>query len=69
MADLTTRTLPCQLRGRPVCVECGCRASAALAGIGRYKVAGLVRISGVFLYSQRLSERFIRTARAAERIQ
>ena len=69
MADLTIRITPCQLRGRPVCVECGCLASAALVGIGRYKVAGLVWISGVFLYSQRLGERFTRTARAVERVQ
>jgi MoaA/NifB/PqqE/SkfB family radical SAM enzyme len=50
-ADLTTRITPCQLGGRPVCEECGCIASAGLAGIGGYKLGGLVPIASVFAAS------------------
>ncbi|MGH9448054.1 MAG: radical SAM protein [Terriglobia bacterium] len=51
-SDLTTRITPCQLGGKPVCAECGCIASAGLAGIGQYKLGGLVPVSAVFGASQ-----------------
>jgi hypothetical protein len=57
-ADLATRITPCQFGGRPVCSECGCIASAALASIGRYKLGGLVPVSKVFAVSKRVGERF-----------
>jgi organic radical activating enzyme len=47
-SDLTTRIAPCQLGGNPVCGECGCIASAGLAGMGQYKLGGLVPISAIF---------------------
>lgn len=50
-ADLTTRITPCQLGGRPVCEECGCIASAGFAGIGKYKLGGLVPVADVFAAS------------------
>jgi MoaA/NifB/PqqE/SkfB family radical SAM enzyme len=50
-ADLKTRITPCQLGGRPVCEECGCVASAGFAGIGEYKVGGLVPVSRIFAAS------------------
>jgi MoaA/NifB/PqqE/SkfB family radical SAM enzyme len=56
-ADLNTRVTPCQFGGRPVCSECGCLASAGLASIGRYRIAGLVPLSKIFAVSSRLGER------------
>jgi MoaA/NifB/PqqE/SkfB family radical SAM enzyme len=50
-ADLKTRITPCQLGGRPVCEECGCIASAGFAGIGEYKLGGLVPIYQIFAAS------------------
>jgi MoaA/NifB/PqqE/SkfB family radical SAM enzyme len=55
-ADLTTRIAPCQFGGRPVCAECGCIASAALASIAKYKLAGLVPISAIFSLSKKIGE-------------
>jgi MoaA/NifB/PqqE/SkfB family radical SAM enzyme len=57
-ADLATRITPCQFGGRPVCAECGCIASAGLAAIGRYKLAGMVPLSTVFAASQKIGEQF-----------
>lgn len=57
-ADLTTRIEPCQFGGQPVCSECGCIASAGLACIGKYKLAGLIRVSQIFSVSRRIGEHF-----------
>jgi MoaA/NifB/PqqE/SkfB family radical SAM enzyme len=57
-ADLTTHIEPCQFGGQPVCSECGCMASAGLASIGRYKLAGLIRVSQIFSVSTRIGEHF-----------
>ena len=56
-ADLTTPITPCQFGGRPVCAECGCIASAALASIAKYNLAGLVPISAIFSLSNKIGER------------
>jgi hypothetical protein len=56
-ADLTTRIMPCQFGGRPVCSECGCIASAGLASIGKYKIGGLIPVSKIFAISKQLGER------------
>jgi sulfatase maturation enzyme AslB (radical SAM superfamily) len=56
-ADLKTPISPCQFGGRPVCSECGCIASAALASVGRYKIAGIVNVSSIFAWSQRMGQR------------
>jgi MoaA/NifB/PqqE/SkfB family radical SAM enzyme len=56
-ADLATRVLPCQFGGRPVCQECGCVASAAMASIGRYRVGGLLPVSQIFKASKKLGDR------------
>ena len=61
-ADLTTRIVPCQFGGEPVCSECGCIASAGLAAVGRYKLGGLFRLSQIFSVSQRIGERFAAVA-------
>jgi hypothetical protein len=53
-ADLSTEIGPCELGGNPVCRECGCIASAGLAAVGRYRLAGLVPVHSIF----RLSKRF-----------
>jgi sulfatase maturation enzyme AslB (radical SAM superfamily) len=63
-ADLKTRIGPCQFGGRPVCGECGCVASAALASVGRYKLAGLVKVADIFALSQRIGQRVSRQAQA-----
>lgn len=56
-SDLRTPVTPCQLGGQPDCSQCGCIASAGLASIGNYKLAGLVNVSAVFNASKRLGER------------
>lgn len=61
-ADLTTRIAPCQFGGRPVCSECGCMASAGLASIGKYRLAGLIQVSNIFDASRRLGEQYARLA-------
>jgi hypothetical protein len=57
-ADLSTRIEPCQFGGDPVCSECGCIASAGLASIGKYKLAGLFPVSRVFALSQKIGAHF-----------
>ena len=47
-ADLETRITPCQFGGRPDCENCGCIASAGLGAIGRYRLAGPLRVDHVF---------------------
>lgn len=47
-ADLETRITPCQFGGRPDCANCGCIASAGLGAVGRYRLAGPLRIDHVF---------------------
>jgi len=55
-ADLTTEVSPCQFGGQPVCSQCGCIASAGLAAIGRYRLAGIVPISSIFAASLRIGQ-------------
>ena len=47
-ADLETRITPCQFGGRPDCANCGCIASAGLGAVGRYQLAGRLRVDHVF---------------------
>lgn len=53
-ADLKTQIRPCEFGGKPVCAECGCLASAGMAAIGRYRIAGLVRVGDIFRMSSRI---------------
>lgn len=46
-ADLETRITPCQFGGRPDCANCGCIASAGLGAVGRYPLAGPLRVDHV----------------------
>lgn len=46
-ADLETRITPCQFGGRPDCENCGCIASAGLGAVGRYSLAGPLRVDHV----------------------
>jgi MoaA/NifB/PqqE/SkfB family radical SAM enzyme len=62
-ADLTTRIRPCQFGGQPVCSECGCMASAGLASIGRYQLAGLIPVSKIFTVSKSVGEGFLSRSR------
>ena len=57
-ADLATKIEPCQFGGQPACEECGCMASAAFASVGKYRLAGLVPISGIFRASRNIGQRF-----------
>jgi MoaA/NifB/PqqE/SkfB family radical SAM enzyme len=57
-ADLKTPVIPCQIGGNPECPECGCMAAAGLAAIGKFKLAGLLKVSDVFAFSKRLGERW-----------
>ncbi len=63
-ADLETEIGPCELGVSPECRECGCMASAGLAAIGRYRLAGLVEVGDIFRLSSRIGE--ARRRRAAE---
>jgi hypothetical protein len=65
-ADLTTRITPCQFGGRPICAECGCIASAGLAAIGRYKLAGLIPVSNIFSLSERIGSRLVQVRKSAD---
>jgi hypothetical protein len=56
-SDLTTMITPCQFGGRPVCSECGCIASAGLAAVAKYRLAGLVKIGAVFSVSKKFGDR------------
>ncbi|HOL69905.1 MAG TPA: radical SAM protein [Bryobacteraceae bacterium] len=56
-ADLSTLVTPCQLGGKPVCSECGCIASAGLAAIGNFRIAGVVPVSRIFDWSMTLGRR------------
>jgi organic radical activating enzyme len=55
-ADLHTRVEPCQFGGRPVCSECGCIASAALASVANHRLGGLVRVGDIFKVSRRFGQ-------------
>jgi MoaA/NifB/PqqE/SkfB family radical SAM enzyme len=55
-ADLQTPIQPCQLGGTPMCSECGCFASAGLASVGRYKVAGLIPASSLLTLSRKVGD-------------
>jgi MoaA/NifB/PqqE/SkfB family radical SAM enzyme len=57
-ADLSTRIEPCQFGGEPVCEECGCMASAGLASIGNYKLAGFIPVGGIYSLSRRIGQHF-----------
>jgi sulfatase maturation enzyme AslB (radical SAM superfamily) len=50
-ADLQRPITPCQFGGTPDCANCGCFASAGLAAVGRYRVAGSVRLGSIFRWS------------------
>ena len=47
-ADLRTQITPCQFGGNPDCANCGCIASAGLAAVGRYGLAGPLRVEHIF---------------------
>jgi MoaA/NifB/PqqE/SkfB family radical SAM enzyme len=55
-ADLSTPITPCQFGGQPACAECGCIASAGLASVGKYKLAGLIPVSHIFSLSKNLGQ-------------
>lgn len=56
-ADLATPVTPCQIGGRPECSECGCIAGAGLASIGKFRLAGLLKVWDLFALSKKLGER------------
>jgi MoaA/NifB/PqqE/SkfB family radical SAM enzyme len=62
-ADLETPITPCQFGGRPACSECGCIASAGMASIGSFRIAGLIPVSSIVTLSRNLGTRFARPSR------
>ncbi len=52
--DLSTPVTPCQIGGQPDCSECGCIAGAGFAAIGRFKLAGVLKVSDIFAASNKL---------------
>jgi organic radical activating enzyme len=63
-ADLASEIVPCQLGGNPVCGECGCIASAGLAAIGRFRIAGLIPVSKIFGASAAIGQYVARRRRS-----
>lgn len=59
-ADLSTLVTPCQFGGKPVCAECGCMASAGLASVGNYRLAGVAKVASIFRISKALGEGYRR---------
>jgi organic radical activating enzyme len=59
-ADLQTVVTPCQLGGTPDCSNCGCLASAALAGVGRYRLPGGIPVSRMLDWSEAIGRRVVR---------
>lgn len=55
-ADLRTLVTPCQLGGDPDCAQCGCMASAGLAAVGAFRVAGPVTAGLLFQWSHRIGK-------------
>jgi MoaA/NifB/PqqE/SkfB family radical SAM enzyme len=66
-ADLESPITPCQFGGRPACSECGCIASAGMACIGNFRIAGLVSVSSLVTLSRNLGTRFTRPSPASVR--
>jgi organic radical activating enzyme len=56
-ADLITPVTPCQIGGNPECTECGCVAAAGMSSFGKMKLAGLLKISNVFAFSQKVGQK------------
>jgi hypothetical protein len=63
-ADLTTPITPCQFGGRPACTDCGCIASAGMAAIGNFRIAGLLPVSSIVAFSRNIGTRFARPGAA-----
>jgi sulfatase maturation enzyme AslB (radical SAM superfamily) len=55
-ADLKTRIAPCQFGGDPDCSQCGCVASAGLAGVGEYRLFGMMPLRSIFKLSNRVGD-------------
>ncbi len=55
-ADLKTRIAPCQFGGDPDCAQCGCVASAGLAGVGEYRLFGMMPLRSIFKLSNRVGD-------------
>ena len=53
-ANLSDRVTPCQFGGEPDCSQCGCMASAGLAAVGEYKLAGIMPVRKIFDASSRI---------------
>ena len=53
-ANLSDRVTPCQFGGEPDCSQCGCIASAGLAAVGEYKIAGVLPLRKIFNASSRV---------------
>jgi len=63
-ANLADRVTPCQFGGEPDCSQCGCMASAGLAAVGEYRIAGVLPIRRIFDASSRLGSTVSRVSSA-----
>jgi len=61
-ANLSDRVTPCQFGGEPDCSQCGCIASAGLAAVGEYKIAGVLPLRKIFNASSRVGSAISRVS-------
>jgi MoaA/NifB/PqqE/SkfB family radical SAM enzyme len=61
-ANLSDRVTPCQFGGEPDCSQCGCIASAGLAAVGEYKIAGVLPLRKIFNASSRVGSAVFRVS-------
>jgi hypothetical protein len=55
-ANLEDRVVPCQFGGTPDCSNCGCMASAGLAAVGEYKLFGVLKLRGIYNFSDQVGK-------------
>lgn len=56
-ADLFTMVTPCQLGGRPDCLQCGCIAAAAMEAVNNHRLPIGIRTGAIYDFSQALGVR------------
>ena len=61
-ANLSDRVTPCQFGGEPDCSQCGCIASAGLAAVGEYRLAGVMPLRKIFNASSRVGSAISRVS-------
>jgi hypothetical protein len=67
-AAITTCLTPCQLGGKPDCLQCGCVAAAAHTAVGRHRLPIGIRVGKIFAMSRELGLMFKKARGAAYRL-